>query len=46
MGIVAQRYKIMYDDGKIGNAGLQRAVTMGLITADEYTEITGDDLQV
>lgn len=43
MGIVAQRYKIMYDSGKVDKQGLHRAVTRGLITTDEYKKIAGED---
>lgn len=41
MTIQAVAVKNLYDKGKIDMTGVKRAVTMGIISAEEYTEITG-----
>lgn len=37
-----ERLKRLYDCGKLTKDGLKNAVENGLITADDYTKITGE----
>ncbi len=43
LGIVAQRYKLMYDDDKVSKEGLQKVVGLKLISKEEYKIITNED---
>lgn len=37
-----ERLKRLYDSGKLTKDGLKNAVAKGLITADDYSKITGE----
>lgn len=44
MSARAKALKNLYKWGKINKAGLEKAVKDGIITSNEYREITGQDL--
>ena len=46
MSIRAQILNRMYQAGRVTVAGLRRAVADGTITAEEFTEITGEPYEV
>ncbi|MBP1737550.1 MAG: Phage uncharacterized protein (Phage XkdX) [Oscillospiraceae bacterium] len=41
----AKALQTLYKRGKVAASGLQQAVSDGMITADEYAEITGTALE-